>query len=173
MAIMRETRVLAALVATDVPHPHLIASCGDPGVLGDGVFYLMEPIDGFDAGEELPALHAGDPAVWFQMGLSMADALAKLGAVDYRAVGPGDFGKPEGFLQRQVPRWLSELESYRALENYPGPTFPGLTMLPIGSNNAGRRCGRRASCTAITTPPMRRSPGPVRRSSQSSTGRCA
>ena len=96
VVIMRETQALAALAGTDVPHPHLIASCDDPGVLGDAVFYLMEPIDGFNAGEELPALHAGDPTVRFRMGLSMANALAKLGAVDYLAVGLGDFGKPEG-----------------------------------------------------------------------------
>jgi aminoglycoside phosphotransferase (APT) family kinase protein len=126
IVIMRETQVLAALAGTDVPHPRLIASCDDPGVLGDAVFYLMEPIDGFNAGEELPALHAGDATVRFQMGLSMADALAKLGAVDHSAVGLDDFGKPTGFLERQVPRWLSELESYREFENYPGPDIPGV-----------------------------------------------
>lgn len=126
IVIMRETEVLAALAGTDVPHPHLIASCADTDVLGDAVFYLMEPVDGFNAGEGLPALHSGDPAVRFEMGLSMADALARLGAVDYAAVGLGDFGKPNGFLERQVPRWLSELESYREFENYPGPDIPGV-----------------------------------------------
>ncbi|WP_343601231.1 phosphotransferase family protein [Mycobacterium sp.] len=127
--ILRETRVLAALAGTDVPHPRLIAICDDPGVLGGdvgAVFYLMEPVDGFNAGQELPALHATDPAVRFGMGLSMADALAKLGAVDHVAVGLADFGKPEGFLERQVPRWLSELESYNEFENYPGPQIPGV-----------------------------------------------
>ena len=126
VVIMRETQVLAALAGTDVPHPRLIASCDDPGVLGDAVFYLMEPIDGFNAGQELPELHAADPAVRFEMGLSMADALAKLGAVDYAAVGLNDYGKPDGFLERQVPRWLSELESYKEFENYPGPDIPGV-----------------------------------------------
>ena len=126
VVIMRETEVLAALAGTDVPHPHLIASCADTDVLGDAVFYLMEPVDGFNAGEGLPALHSGDPAVRCEMGLSMADALAKLGAVDYAAVGLSDFGKPTGFLERQVPRWLSELESYREFENYPGPDIPGV-----------------------------------------------
>ncbi|ORA77577.1 phosphotransferase family protein [Mycolicibacter kumamotonensis] len=124
--MLRETRVLAALADTDVPHPRLIATCADPAVLGDAVFYLMEPIDGFNAGEELPALHAGDPAVRYEMGLSMADALAKLGAVDHVAVGLADYGKPDGFLERQVPRWLSELDSYRQFENYPGPDLPGV-----------------------------------------------
>ncbi|MGB9249560.1 MAG: phosphotransferase family protein [Mycobacterium sp.] len=126
VVIMRETQVLAALAGTDVPHPRLIASCDDPGVLGDAVFYLMEPIDGFNAGQELPELHAADSAVRFEMGLSMADALAKLGAVDYAAVGLSEYGKPDGFLERQVPRWLSELESYKEFENYSGPDIPGV-----------------------------------------------
>lgn len=124
--ILRETRVLAALAGSDVPHPRLIATCEDTGVLGDAVFYLMEPIDGFNAGEGLPPLHAADPQVRFGMGLSMADALARLGAVDHAAVGLTDFGKPDGFLERQVPRWLSELESYQEYDGYPGPDIPGI-----------------------------------------------
>ncbi len=119
--ILRETRVLRALAGTDVPHAGLIAVCDDPGVLGDAVFYLMEPVDGFNAGAGLPALHASDAGVRHGMGLSMADAAARLGAVDHVAVGLADFGKPEGFLDRQVPRWLSELESYSGFDNYPGP----------------------------------------------------
>lgn len=124
--MLRETRLLAALAGSDVPHPGLIAVCDDPAVLGDAVFYLMEPVDGFNASGELPALHAGDPTVRYGMGLSMADALAKLGAIDHVAVGLADYGKPDGFLERQVPRWLSELDSYRQFENYPGPDLPGL-----------------------------------------------
>lgn len=119
--ILRETRVLRALAGTGVPHAPLIAVCEDTSVLGDAVFYLMEPVDGFNAGAGLPPLHASDAAVRHGMGLSMADAAAQLGAVDHVAVGLGDFGKPEGFLERQVPRWLSELESYRKFDNYPGP----------------------------------------------------
>ncbi|WP_046322504.1 phosphotransferase family protein, partial [Mycobacterium sp. UM_Kg1] len=124
--MLRETRLLAALAGTDVPHPGLIAVCDDPAVLGDAVFYLMEPVDGFNASGDLPALHAGDPTVRYGMGLSMADALAKLGAVDHVAVGLADYGKPDGFLERQVPRWLAELDSYGQFENYPGPDLPGL-----------------------------------------------
>ena len=119
--ILRETRVLRALADTDVPHPRLIAVCDDTSVLGDAVFYLMEPVMGFNAGSELPALHAGSADIRHRMGLSMADAVARLGAVDHVAVGLADFGKPEGFLDRQVPRWLSELESYAKFDNYAGP----------------------------------------------------
>ncbi|ORB87517.1 phosphotransferase family protein [Mycobacterium kansasii] len=127
--ILRETRVLAALAGSDVPHPRLIATCDDPGVLGDAVFYLMEPVEGFNAGEGLPPLHAGNAAVRFGMGLSMADALARLGAVDHVGVGLADFGKPDGFLERQVPRWLSELESYQQYDGYPGPQIPGIEQV--------------------------------------------
>lgn len=119
--ILRETRVLRALAGTDVPHPALIAVCEDTSVLGDAVFYLMEPVDGFNAGAGLPDLHTADAAVRHGMGLSMADAAARLGAIDHVAVRLADFGKPEGFLERQVPRWLSELQSYAKFENYPGP----------------------------------------------------
>jgi len=119
--ILRETKVLHALAGTDVPHPRLIAVCEDTSVLGDAVFYLMEPVDGFNAGSGLPALHAGDAGIRHEMGLSMADAVARLGAVDHVAVGLADFGKADGFLDRQVPRWLSELESYSGIEAYPGP----------------------------------------------------
>ena len=118
--MLRETRVLRALAGSDVPHPALIAVCEDTSILGDAVFYLMEPIDGFNAGSGLPTLHATDASVRHGMGLSMADAVARLGALDHVAVGLADFGKPEGFLERQVPRWLSELESYAKFDNYPG-----------------------------------------------------
>lgn len=124
--LRRETQLLAALSDTDVPHPRLIAGCVDETVLAGTVFYLMEPIDGFNPTEELPARHARDQALRHQMGLEMVDALGRLGAVDHVAVGLADFGRPQGFLRRQVPRWLAELESYRDLANYPGPHLPGV-----------------------------------------------
>jgi aminoglycoside phosphotransferase (APT) family kinase protein len=127
--ILRETRVLRALAGTDVPHPALITVCEDTAVLGDAVFYLMEPIDGFNAGAGLPALHAGDSGIRQQMGLSMAEAAARLGALDYDAAGLADFGKPDGFLERQVPRWLSELDSYKKFDNYPGPDIGDVDLV--------------------------------------------
>ncbi|MCE5291271.1 MAG: phosphotransferase family protein [Nocardiaceae bacterium] len=119
--IAREFRVLEALGKTDVPHPALIATCDDTSVLGGAVFYLMEPIDGFNASVGLPELHRTDARVRHDMGLHLVDALAELSEVDHVAVGLGDFGKPNGFLERQVPRWLGELESYNAFAEYPGP----------------------------------------------------
>lgn len=125
-ALRREGRVLAALADSDVPHPGFVAGCFDESVMGDAVFYLMEPVEGFNATTELPDLHASDASIRHAMGLEAAGALARLGRLDPAAVGLADFGRPEGFLARQVHRWLSELESYSRHEGYPGPNIPGL-----------------------------------------------
>lgn len=118
--IVREARVLRALAGSAVPHPQLIAGCDDPAVLG-APFYLMAPVDGFNpSGRPLPALHAGDPALRHRMGLAMVDALLRLGEVDVQAVGLADFGRPEGFLQRQVARWRSHLAACDGLTGWPG-----------------------------------------------------
>lgn len=127
--LRREVQVLTALAQTEVRHPPLIAACLDETVLDGAVFYLMEPIDGFNVANGLPALHAGSPEIRHAMGLEMAVAVATLGNVDHVAVGLGGVGKPEGFLERQVGRWLSELESYARFENYPGPEIPGVAAV--------------------------------------------
>jgi aminoglycoside phosphotransferase (APT) family kinase protein len=124
----REARVLAALHGSDVPHPALIAACPDLDVLGSA-FYLMEPIEGFNASTGVPEPHASDPALQRDMGLSMADAIAALGRVDFRAVGLGDLGKPDGWLERQVERWRSHLRSYDAIEGYRGADIPGVEQV--------------------------------------------
>lgn len=127
--IRREIRVLAALAETDVPHPRLIAACPEPDVLG-AAFYLMEPIDGFNATVGLPSPHAGDPAMRREMGFALVDGIARLGRVDHAAVGLGDFGRPEGFLDRQAGRWRKQLESYVEHDGWPGPqVLPGVERL--------------------------------------------
>lgn len=122
----REARVLQALAETDVPHPRFIAGCMDEWVMGGAVFYLMEPVDGFNPTVALPEPHRSDAAMRHEMGMQIADGIAALGRVDYMARGLGDVGKPEGFLERQVPRWLAELASYSRFEGYPGPDIPGV-----------------------------------------------
>lgn len=122
----REARVLAALKGSDVPHPRLIAACASEDVLG-AAFYLMEPVEGFNASVGLPKLHASDPLIRRRMGFAMADAAAALGRVDYVALGLSDFGKPENYLARQVARWRGQLESYREYQGWAGPTeIPGV-----------------------------------------------
>lgn len=122
----REARVLAALDGSAVPHPRLIAACSDEEVLGVA-FYLMEPVEGFNPTEGLPELHANDADARHRIGLSMVEAIAALGAIDYRAVGLDGFGKPDNYLERQVGRWRAQLAGYADLPGWPGPgAIPGV-----------------------------------------------
>jgi len=125
----REMRMLAALADTAVPHPRLIAPCPQEDVLG-AAFYLMEPVDGFNATTGLLPLHAGSSQIRHRMGLSMVEAIATLGAVDYRAVGLTDFGKPDHYLERQVARWRGQLDSYAEHAGWPGQAqLPGVERI--------------------------------------------
>lgn len=125
----REARVLAALAGSDVPHPGLIAACPEEDVLG-AAFYLMEPVDGFNAATGLEPLHAADAAIRHRMGLAMVEAIAKLGAIDYRAVGLEGFGRPENYLERQVGRWQAQLASYAEMPGWTGPdAIPGVSKV--------------------------------------------
>ncbi len=127
--LRREMQVLEALRPTDVPHAALIAACPDEEVLGGAVFYLMEKVDGFNPAVELSAEAAGSLDVRRRLCLSTAAAAATLAAVDHVAVGLADTGNPAGFLERQVGRWRSELESYSSLDGYGGPELPGVDAL--------------------------------------------
>jgi aminoglycoside phosphotransferase (APT) family kinase protein len=121
----REARVLAALAGSDVPHPALIAACGDVDVLGSA-FYLMEPIDGANPSVRLPQGYLDDVSWRRDLGLAMADGAASVGAVDHVAVGLEDLGRAEGYLDRQVARWQAQLDSYAEIAEYPGPDIPGV-----------------------------------------------
>ena len=110
----REARILAALAASDVPHPRLIAACADTEPLG-AAFYLMEPVDGCNPIERPP-----DAAARRDFGLGMVDALVALSAVDVDATGLGDLGRRDGWLERQVARWTRRLERHRPLTWRPG-----------------------------------------------------
>jgi aminoglycoside phosphotransferase (APT) family kinase protein len=122
--LLREMRMLAALAGTDVAHPGFVAGCDDESVLGGAVFYLMEAVDGINPGDGLDEPYLGDASARYQGALDVAGALARLAAVDHERLGLGDFGRPEGFLARQVPRWLDHLATYDRLPGYPGSTLP-------------------------------------------------
>jgi aminoglycoside phosphotransferase (APT) family kinase protein len=125
--ILREARVLEALAATDVPHPRWAATCSDESVLGIP-FVIMLAVDGVNPMVQLPS-YAAAAAGRRQLGRAAATELARIGRVDYVAAGLADFGRPDGFLSRQVPRWLAEWDSYRRLPGYPGEPLPGMEEL--------------------------------------------
>jgi aminoglycoside phosphotransferase (APT) family kinase protein len=115
----REARVLRALAATDVPHPVIVASCPDEGVLGAS-FYLMEPVRGFNPRGTLPEPHSLDRHMRTRMGFALVEGIASLGRLDHIALGLADFGKVDGYLGRQVARWQSELDSYSKYKGWTG-----------------------------------------------------
>jgi aminoglycoside phosphotransferase (APT) family kinase protein len=117
--ILREARVVGALSHTSVPHARLIAICEDEVVLG-AVFYLMEPVDGFNPTVAMPEAAACSPDVRWRMGIELIDALAALAEVDIAAADLQDFGRLDGFIERQVGRWASELASYARFEAWDG-----------------------------------------------------
>ena len=93
----REARVLAAIAGSNVPHPGLIAACGDEEVIG-AAFYLMEPVDGYAPSQGMPEPFARSPELRHQMGLSLVDGIAALSALDYKALGLDGFGKPDNYM---------------------------------------------------------------------------
>ena len=110
--MLREYRVLEALNGTDVPHPEAFAACDDTSVIG-AAFYLMGFVDGWSPmsyGRTWPAPFDTDLEARAGLGLQLVDGIARLARVDWREAGLEGFGKPDGFLERQVDRWLAHLE---------------------------------------------------------------
>jgi aminoglycoside phosphotransferase (APT) family kinase protein len=113
--MVREHRLLRALADTDVPHARVVAGCDDPSVLG-GCFYLMEFVDGWSpiqVGTTWPAPFGDDPAARRELAFQLVDGIAKLSRVDWKSRGLEGFGKPDGFHERQVDRWLAHLAAFQ------------------------------------------------------------
>ena len=117
--MLREARVLAALAGSEVPHARLLGACDDPSVLG-ACFYVMDWVEGWTPMGPLPEPFRSDLESKRSLGDELVDAIANLSRVDWRAGGLEGFGKPGGFLERQVDRWLAHLASFQFRE------LPGL-----------------------------------------------
>ncbi|WP_433249410.1 phosphotransferase family protein [Actinomadura nitritigenes] len=107
----REFTVMSALAGTAVPVPRVFALCRDDAVLG-APFYVMEQVTGtaYRRREQLEPL---GPERTRRVALEMIGVLAELHAVVPAAVGLADFGRPAGFLARQVRRWGRQLDGSR------------------------------------------------------------
>lgn len=117
----REHRVISALHATEVPVPRAVLLCEDEEVLG-APFYVMEFVEGtpYRTAEQLAAL---GPERTRAAVLGLVDTLVELHAVDPASVDLDDFGRPEGFLDRQLRRWGKQLDASRSRE------LPGIDEL--------------------------------------------
>ena len=110
----REYRVLGAIAGGDVPAPRPIALAGpdDPG----GPFLVMEWIEGTPILDRLPSGYPPGPPTVRAVGEAAVEALARLHSVDWRAAGLEGFGRPEGFIERQVGRWRAQYETAQVRE---------------------------------------------------------
>jgi aminoglycoside phosphotransferase (APT) family kinase protein len=107
----REYTVLSALAGGPVPVPRPLALCEDEAVIG-APFYVMEDVPGRIVRRPEDVVFAETRAC----SLALVDTLAALHAVDYEAAGLGGFGRPKGFMERQVRRWHEQLARGRARE---------------------------------------------------------
>jgi aminoglycoside phosphotransferase (APT) family kinase protein len=110
--MVREHKVISALAGTPVPVPRTLHLCTDVAVLG-APFYVMERVVGVHVVTELPPGYADEPAQRREIADGLIDVLGDLHAVDPAAVGLSDFGRPEGFLERQVRRWTKQWDATR------------------------------------------------------------
>lgn len=108
----REHRIIAALAPTAVPVPTAVAMCHDTEVIG-APFYVMDRAPGEALGRAAQ-LESRTPERTSAIVDSLVDCLADLHAVDYASVGLADFGRPEGYLARQVVRWKKQLDASRS-----------------------------------------------------------
>ena len=106
--MVREYTVLTALAGTDVPVPRPVALCHDDSVIG-APFYVMEFVPGVILRSAADLTRLGKTRTQ-TISTALVDTLVALQAIDPGAVGLADFGRPEGFLERQLRRWRAQLE---------------------------------------------------------------
>ncbi|MBM0107094.1 phosphotransferase [Steroidobacter sp. S1-65] len=112
--IEREYRILRALPDTEVPVPCARVLCEDASIIGTP-FYVMDHVDGrVITNVTLPNLEPTDRRAIYT---DYARVAAKLHSVDYKACGLGDFGKPEGYVARQLDRWSKQYLASKTEEN--------------------------------------------------------
>ena len=107
----REARILSALAPTRVPVPAVVGMCSDVDVNG-APFYVMDHVDGIVASSSAAAEPLG-PQERGHAGDSLIDVLATIHSVDVDAVGLGDLGRRESYVERQLSRWQRQWESTR------------------------------------------------------------
>ena len=109
----REHTVMAALAGSAVPVPAMRHFCEDASVLGQP-FYVMERVEGHVCRSELPPGYADAPEQRRAIGEGLIRVLADLHQIDPESVGLGSFGRPEGYLARQVSRWGKQWDATRS-----------------------------------------------------------
>jgi aminoglycoside phosphotransferase (APT) family kinase protein len=109
--VLREARLLRALEPTPVRAPRVLAVCDDPAVIG-APFYIMERVEGEVVTQALPE-PLDNPTERGRIADELIDSLVELHAVDWTTIGLEGFGKPTGYLERQLRRFTGLWEYNR------------------------------------------------------------
>jgi aminoglycoside phosphotransferase (APT) family kinase protein len=112
--VLREARLLGALRDTPARVPGVLAVCPDTDVIG-APFYIMEFVEGEVIVASIPD-PLDSPRERRRIADELLDALVEIHAVDWEAAGLGDFGKPTGYLERQLRRFLGLWELNKTRE---------------------------------------------------------
>src|SRR5690606_31157511 len=118
----REHRIISALGPTDVPVAPALGLCEDVEVNG-APFYVMGFVEGTVVRTE-PTAERLTPAQRRRAAESIVDVLAAIHRVDVDAVGLGDLGRRDGYIERQLKRWNGQYQTSK--EHAPGMDFPGI-----------------------------------------------
>ena len=112
--VLREARLLRALERTPVRVPKMLAACDDTGVIG-APFYVMERVAGEVIADSIPD-PLDKPEQRARIAEELIDALVELHAVDWTRLDLEGFGKPTGYLERQLRRFTGLWEHNRTRE---------------------------------------------------------
>ena len=112
----REYRIISALQDTPVPVAPSIGFCDDPDVNG-APFYVMGYVDGHVLRDAPTAEKVLDEAGRRRAGEDIVDVLAAIHAVDVDAVGLGELGRKEGYIERQLKRWYGQFQQSAELQS--------------------------------------------------------
>ena len=140
--VLREARLLSALENTRVRAPKVLAVCHDPSAIG-APFYVMEQVDGDVITDSVPD-PLDTPEQHERIADELIDALVELHDTDWAGAGLDGFGKPTGYLERQLRRFAGLWEHNRTRE------LPRSRRWARGWPSTSPSPRRRRSCTATT-----------------------
>ncbi len=138
----REYRVLSKLHSAYSPAPKVLLYCDDETVIG-APFYVMERIKGAIIRRDPPPGLAFPPETAHRLSEAFIDNLARLHSLDYEAIGLGDLGKPQGYLERQVRGWIEryngskthELPEVERISAWMNENMPPMTAATLVHND--------------------------------------
>lgn len=142
----REYRVMAALAGSGVPVPRMRLMCQDADVIGTP-FFVMDHVPGRVFPDRV--LRDGTPAERAAIYEDLARVLARLHGVDWRAAGLDGFGRPEGYLARQVALWTRSWEAVKVEDCQEMDRLAAWLPAHLPDDAAGDICSsRRQACIA-------------------------